>query len=276
MRIPSAYNGVVGYKTSTGRIDKTGLVPLASTYDTIGPLTHSVEDCILLDMFMRGEAVSPVRRAPLDTLVAVAPTNVVLDDIEPAVLENYDRSLEELAARGVTVRRERVDALDGVIDMTARFGTLIAAEAYTEYREIADSEKAAELDRRVLFRMMGGKKMSAADVLSIQRGRQKLIPMLNAQLAGALLVMPTTVLTAPEVAPLDADDELFHKVNLRTLRNTTMGNVLDLCAVALPNGRDSKGLPTSILFSAPHNEDTRLLGHTLEIERVTSERFGPR
>src|SRR4029453_3885195 len=108
----------------------------------------------------------------------------------------------------------------------------------------------AEIDRRVLFRMMGGKRMSAADVISIQRERQELIPMLNAQLAGALLVMPTTVLTAPKVAPLDADDELFHKVNLRTLRNTTMGNVLDLCHIAVPNGRDAKKLPTSILFSA--------------------------
>jgi aspartyl-tRNA(Asn)/glutamyl-tRNA(Gln) amidotransferase subunit A len=274
IRIPASYNGVVGYKTSTGRIDKTGLVPLARTYDTIGPLARSVEDCILLDMLMRGEVVSPVRRADLKSLEVVAPTNVVLDDIEPAVLANYERSLEALASRGATIRRERVDTLDRVIDMTARFGTLLAAEAYTEYRDIADSERAAELDRRVLFRMLVGKTMSASDVISIHRVRQELIPMLNAQLAGALLVMPTTVLTAPKVAPLDADDELFHKVNMRTLRNTTLGNVLDLCAIALPNGRDRKNLPTSILFSAPRNDDERLLGYALEIERVIGEAKG--
>lgn len=273
VRIPSAYNGVVGYKTSTGRIDKTGLVPLASTYDTIGPLARSVEDCVLLDMLMRGEVASPVRRTELKSLTIVAPTNVVLDDIEPAVLENYERTLDALASKGATIRREKVEALDRVMDLTARFGTLIAAEAYMEYRDIADSDKAAELDRRVLFRMLGGKKMSAADVLSIQRGRQRFIPMLEAELDGALLVMPTTVLTAPKVAPLDADDELFHKVNMRTLRNTTMGNVLDLCGVALPNGRDRKGLPTSILFSAPHNDDERLLGAALAIEGVTREQF---
>src|SRR5262249_10936561 len=110
---------------------------------------------------------------------------------------------------------------------------------------------------------------------SIQRGRQQLIPMLNAQLDGALLAMPTTVLTAPKVAPLDADDELFHKVNLRTLRNTTMGNALDLCAVALPSGRDGKNLPTSILFSAPRNDDERLLGFALAIEQVIHEVSGP-
>ena len=260
VRIPASYNGVVGYKTSTGRIDKTGLVPLARTYDTIGPLARSVEDCILLDMLMRGEVFLPVRRSGLTSLVMVAPTNVVLDDIEPAVRANYERSLEALASRGATIRRERVEALDRVIDMTARFGTLIAAEAYTEYRDIADSDKAAEIDRRVLSRMMGGKKMSAADLISIQRGRQELIPMLHAQLAGALLVMPTTVLTAPRSRRSMPMTSCSIRVNLRTLRNTTMGNVLDLCAIALPNGRDAKNLPTSILFSAPRNADERLPG----------------
>ena len=273
VRIPASYNVVVGYKTSTGRIDKTGLVPLARTYETIGPLARSVEDCILLDVLMRGKVALPVRRAELNSLTVVAPTNVVLDDIELSGAHELRAVAGDARIAGVTVRRERVEALDRVIDMTARFGTLVAAEAYTEYRDIADSEKANELDRRVLLRMMGGRKMSAADVLSIQRGRQALIPTLTGQLDGALLAMPTTVLTAPKVAPLDADHELFHKINMRTLRNTTMGNVLDLCAVALPNSRDGKGLPTSILFSAPHNHDEQLLGYALAIGSVIREFF---
>jgi aspartyl-tRNA(Asn)/glutamyl-tRNA(Gln) amidotransferase subunit A len=72
VRIPASYNGVVGYKTSTGRIDKTGLVPLARTYDTIGPLARSVEDCILLDMLMRAKVTLPVRCAELNSLTVVA------------------------------------------------------------------------------------------------------------------------------------------------------------------------------------------------------------
>jgi aspartyl-tRNA(Asn)/glutamyl-tRNA(Gln) amidotransferase subunit A len=274
VRVPASFNGTVGYKTSTGRIDKTGLIPLAATYDTIGPLARSVEDCIFLDMFLRGEVVSPVRRADLRSLTLVAPTNVVTDGAQPAVAENFERSLEALAKAGVTVRRQRVEALDRAVEMTARFGTLIAAEAYTEYHEIADGEKSGRIDRRVLFRMLGGKRMSAFDVLSIQRGRQRLIPMIHAELAGALLAMPTTVITAPEVAPLEADDDLFHKVNMATLRNTALGNVLDLCGVAMPNGRDEKGLPTSLLVSAKHGDDTRLLGLALEIERAVAEAGG--
>ena len=84
VRIPAAFNGVVGYKTSHGRIDATGLVPLARSYDTIGPLARSVEDCILLDMAMRGAVTTPVRRADLKSLTVVAPRNVVFDDAQPA------------------------------------------------------------------------------------------------------------------------------------------------------------------------------------------------
>jgi aspartyl-tRNA(Asn)/glutamyl-tRNA(Gln) amidotransferase subunit A len=271
VRIPAAFNGVVGYKTSTGRIDKTGLVPLARTYDTIGPLARSVEDCVLLDMFLRGQIVSPVRRGDLASLTLVAPTNVATEGVEQAVLDNYERSLDALAARGAKVRRERVETLDLVLELTARYGTLIAAEAYTEYREIVESDKRAEIDRRVIFRMMAGQRMSANDVLSIQRERARLIPMFNMQMAGALLAMPTTPITAPEVAPLEADDELFHKINLQTLRNTSLGNVLDLCGVALPNGRDGIGMPTSFLISASHDQDEELLGYALEVERVIRE-----
>jgi aspartyl-tRNA(Asn)/glutamyl-tRNA(Gln) amidotransferase subunit A len=271
VRIPAAFNGVVGYKTSHGRIDATGLVPLARSYDTIGPLARSVEDCILLDMAMRGVVTTPVRRTDLKSLTVVAPRNVVFNDAQPAVVENFERTLDVLARAGVAVRRETVGVLDEILEMNATYGTLTAAEAYNEYREIVDSDKVAMIDRRVVKRIMDGKKMAANDVLSIQRGRARLIPKVLAQLGGALLVMPTTPITAPEVAPLEADDAVFHKTNLLALRNTALGNILDLCAVALPNGRDASHMPTSILFSAAWGADDALLGYALELERVIRE-----
>lgn len=268
VRIPSAFNGVVGFKTSTGRIDATGVVPLARTYDTIGPLARSVEDCLLLDMVLRGATATPVRRGDLSSLTVLVPRNVVFEDAEEAVVENFERSLEVLERAGASVRRERVDALDEILEMSAGHGTLTAAEAYNEYRDYIDSEKVELIDRRVTKRILDGKNMSANDLLSIQRGRRRLIPQFHAQLGAALLVMPTTPITAPEVAPLEADDDLFHKVNLKALRNTMLGNVLDLCGVALPNGRNGNNLPTSVLVQAGHGDDERLLGYALEVERV--------
>jgi aspartyl-tRNA(Asn)/glutamyl-tRNA(Gln) amidotransferase subunit A len=118
---------------------------------------------------------------------------------------------------------------------------------------------------------MDGKRMSANDFIAIQRGRHTLIARLNHQLQGRILVTPTTPITAPELAPLEANDDTFHAVNLLALRNTMPGNILNLCGVALPNGEDGDGMPTSILFSAPHGDDEKLLAVAVEIERVLAE-----
>ncbi|MEW9837899.1 amidase family protein [Mesorhizobium marinum] len=201
----------------------------------------------------------------------LAPQNVVLDDADDAVAASFERSLEALARAGVSVRRERMETLDEILEMNAKHGTLTAAEAYNEYRDVIDGDKVDMIDRRVTKRIVDGKHMSANDLLSIQRGRQRLIPKFHAQLGAALLVMPTTPITAPEIAPLEASDEVFHRVNIKALRNTMLGNILDLCGVALPNGRDADGLPTSLLVQAGHGADERLLGHALEIERVVRE-----
>ncbi|MEZ5802117.1 MAG: amidase family protein [Rhizobiaceae bacterium] len=275
VRVPASYNGTVGFKTSTGRIDKTGIVPLAATYDTIGPLARSVEDCSLADMVMRGAAMSPVRRADLSELKLFVPTNIVLNDAEPAVMENFERSLRALEARGVRIARGRFELLDVVSKLTADHGTIIAAESYAEYHEIADGEDGKRIDRRVLARMLMGKAMSARSLLEIQRTRAKVVPQVSAALDGALLVMPTTVITAPAIAPLEAGDDVFFRINTLTLRNTALTNVLDMCGVAMPNGRDEKGLPTSFLVSAPWDEDERLLGAALAMEAIVGDGFVP-
>ncbi|MDQ0396522.1 amidase family protein [Labrys monachus] len=275
VRIPAAFNGIVGFKTSEGRLDKTGVIPLSRTLDTLGPLGRSVADCAVLDMVLRGAVTVEARRRDLRDLTLLVPTNHVCDQAEPAVLANFEQALEALARGGATIVRDKVDALDAIAEMTARHGTLTAAEAYFEYRDAVESEKGGAMDRRVRHRILSGRQMSAHDLVSIGRIREKAIADVEARLGGALLVMPTTPVTAPEVAPLDADDALFHEVNLRTLRNTWLGNNLRLCGLAMPNGRDHRGLPTSILFSATNGEDDRLLGFGLEIERALQGLFEP-
>ncbi|MCB1500467.1 MAG: hypothetical protein KDK07_11885 [Bauldia sp.] len=270
VRIPASYNGVVGYKPSQGRIDTTGLVALARSYDTVGPLARSVEDCILLDRALRGAVSAESLRADLTALTLLVPTNLVTVDLEDAVAANFERSLAALAAAGVTIRREKVDALDGVVEMTARHGTLTAAEAYFEFSALIDGDRVGEIDRRVVRRIMDGKTMTAYDLLSIQRGRQRLKADLARQMGDALLAWPTTPITAPDVASVAASDETFHRVNLLTLRNTMAGNILDHCGVALPNGRNGEGMPTSLLVSAGHGDDERLLAAAIEIERVVA------
>lgn len=268
VRIPSAFNGLVGYKSSEGRISKDGVVPLSKTLDTIGPLARSVEDCVLLDAVLRG--MPPALPAPtaLGDIRLLVPENVMLEELDRAVADNFLASLETLGRAGVEIDHRRLPLLDEVVQMTRRHGTLIAAEAYAHYQDMLESEQAASVDRRVVARMMMGKPMTSDDVNAIQSGRKRLAAELLTELDGAFLAMPTCPHVAPEIAPLEADDDLFHKINLKTLRNTSIGNILGTPGVAFPNGTDAGGLPTSLLISANANEDDRLLAAAMTIEDI--------
>ncbi|NIA70603.1 amidase [Pelagibius litoralis] len=271
VRIPAAFNGLVGYKTSERRVDKSAVFPLSDTLDTVGPLTRSVEDAVLLDMALRGAVASAVRRADLSSLRLVVPESVAFDGIEDAVAANFERCIDRLSAVGASVERRRFTLFEEVEAVTAEHGSLTAAEAYFVHRGRVDGADCAKVDRRVVARILGGKRMSSHDLISVLRQRSRLIAAFGRELDGALLAMPTVAHTAPEIGPLEADDELFHEVNLKTLRNTMLGNFLATCGLALPSGCDAKGLPTSILFSAPGGCDEKLLSDGLAIESALSE-----
>ncbi len=268
VRIPASLNGLVGYKSTESRIDKTSVFPLSYTLDTIGPLARSVEDCILIDMALRRAATSPIARAGLSGLELAVPENVVFEGVEEAVAANFENSLGRLSAAGARVTRRHFPAFDEMQRITVENGTLTAAEAYHIHRVAMAGPDRARIDQRIVSRIARAETMTALDTITIVESRKSLQRELYAALDGALLVFPTTPHAAPAIAPLEADEELYHATNLKTLRNTMIGNFFRTCGLALPNGFDGGGLPTSILFSAPGGEDERLLSYGLEIERV--------
>jgi aspartyl-tRNA(Asn)/glutamyl-tRNA(Gln) amidotransferase subunit A len=54
-RVPAAFNGITGYKSSTGRVPRDGVFPLSDTLDTVGPLANSVQCCSTIDAMMAGD-----------------------------------------------------------------------------------------------------------------------------------------------------------------------------------------------------------------------------
>ena len=89
---------------------------------------------------------------------------------------------------------------------------------------------------------------------------------MRAELGDAILVTPTVKHVAPPLAALENDDREFASMNLETLSLTMPGSLLDMPGVAAPSGVDRQGLPTSLLFSAPQQHDTRLLRICLAVE----------
>jgi aspartyl-tRNA(Asn)/glutamyl-tRNA(Gln) amidotransferase subunit A len=262
VRTPAAFNGVVGFKTSEQWIDSNGVFPLSRTLDTIGAFAHDVTDCYLLDLALRSlpaAFLAPDDVAPLTSLTLVVPENAILDEVEPEVRRNFIASLERAAAAGVRVRWQPVPELTQVRELIARHGNIAAAEAYQWHRDLLESPRHAEIDLTVYKRMMGGKTMSAADFDALQQGRAALQRSLWATLGDALLAMPTVPHVAPPIAPLVADPDDFARVNLKTICNTMLGNMLNTCGLALPNGLGAARMPTSLLLSAPATHEARLL-----------------
>ncbi|MSO64634.1 MAG: amidase [Alphaproteobacteria bacterium] len=269
IRVPAAFNGLVGYKPSEGHVDKTGIQPLSMTLDTVGPIAKSVGDCVLLDRALRRDLVVVPRAAGLGDLTLVVPTNIVLDHADAGVAANFETALARFARVGVRIDRRPLLVLDRMLEVNQRFGTLPPLEAYYVHRDLVDGPARAQMDRRVVRRIESGRGVAAVNLIAIHEARRALQAELNATLKGAaFLAMPSCAIVAPEVAPLEADDERFMATNSLVLRNTMIGNFFNLPGFALPTGNDPQGLPTSILVSAGSGQDEFLIYYALSLEKT--------
>jgi aspartyl-tRNA(Asn)/glutamyl-tRNA(Gln) amidotransferase subunit A len=271
IRAPASFCGIVGFKTSEGRIEKRGVFPLSRTLDTIGPMAHTVEDCVLIDMALRGQSTTHLRPVDLRGVEFVVPDKSGIDDAEPAVAANLEAVMKRLAAAGAKVASRPVPSIGAMRALIAQYGSLIAIEAYAEHRAIFESADATRMDRRVVKRALLGR-VNERDAANLQRGREELIVALTDELKGAVLALPATPMTAPAIDALERDDEVFRVTNLRAIHYTFLGNLFRMCGLALPSGADSAGLPTGVQFLAPGGEDERLLSIGLSLERALSPR----
>lgn len=268
IRIPAAFNGVVGYKTSTGHYPMAGVFPLSRTLDTLGPLAHNVEDCVLADTVLRGLQAPEVQAAPVTALDFVIPDSVMLDTLSPAVAANFASAVTRLEQAGARVRRIALPELAETLDLITHRAVLVAVEALDVHRDRLHGPDAARMDARVVRRIMNAASTSAVDLAILLRERKRLIAAVAAQIGNALLICPTTPTVAMQIAPLEADQEVFFRHNGLTLRNTSLGNFLDWCGLSIPNGFDADAMPTGFLISAQHGRDKAVLSAGLAIEQI--------
>ena len=268
VRVPASFCGLVGYKSSTGRYPMEGVFPLSRTLDSLGPLAHTVEDCVLVDAAVRGVLFPEARRLAVSDLRFLVPYTLVFDDCEPAVRANFEASIDRLATSGATVERRPMPAFTAIQELFAKQGHVLGPEALHVHQKRVRGSDAARMDRRVVKRLLTAEKMTAVDLVEVLQTRGHLIAETNALIGDAVIAFPTTSHVAMPIAPLEADDEVFFQNNLRTLRNTMLGNFLDWCGVAIPSGVDADGMPTSILLSATHGRDTAVLSAALAAEPI--------
>ena len=259
IRTPAAFNGIIGFKGSSGRYSMRGVFPLSPTLDTLGPLARSMADIALMDAAMRA---APLRvDAPLAVRGQhiIAPTNIVLDDLEPAIAALFEAALARLERAGARVERRTMPELDAVLETYAQTGQISNVEALAFHRDLLARAKPGEIDQRVVARMQAASQSLTIDYLATLAARKRLVAATKAEWGTSLIAMPTLPHIAPLIAPLEADDAHFRAVNLLTLRNPMLGNFLDVCGLSLPMGNDAKGLPAGFMLCAASGQDDHLL-----------------
>lgn len=267
VRIPSALCGLTGFKPTQRRVPRDGVLPLSLSLDSIGPLAADVADCALLDAVMAGEAARPVVPRPVAGLRLLVPTTVALDGLDAEVAQAFERALRCLSEAGARIEEAPVPPFAALAGLHAR-GTLAGAEAHAWHRDLL-ARAGQGYDPRVRVRIEAGGQMLASDYLQLQQARAAWIREVGARMAPVdALLMPTVPGIAPPIAPLEGDDELYARTNLRMLRNPTLVNFLDGAALSLPCHRPGEEAPVGLSLAVTAGQDATLLAIGLGVEAV--------
>ncbi len=249
VRIPAAWNDLVGLKTTSGRLSLAGVVPLAPRFDTVGPLARSVEDCALALAAMEHRPAPDLRGASLAGRRFLVLDGAAFTDIRPAPAQGFEEAVDRLAKAGARIERASLDMIAPTLEMA---GIIYTPECYAQWREVIEAQPET-MFAPILDRFRSGRDHKAADYLAAWARLETYRAAYLAQTAGfdAVLV-PTAPNMPPNAARLTTDLSYFTTENLLTLRNTRMANMLGLCALTLPTGRPSVGIS---LMAPPMREE---------------------
>jgi aspartyl-tRNA(Asn)/glutamyl-tRNA(Gln) amidotransferase subunit A len=255
-RIPAAFCGIVGFKPTAYRVPRDGAFPLSHTLDSIGPLAPTTQCCATLDAVLAGEALRPLDTLPLTALRLAVPQSYVLNDVDTQVAGDFARACDLLAQAGAVLRDVVLPELEELPHIN-RKGGFAAAEAYAIHHRQLET-RLTEFDPRVSVRILKGREQNEADHRELLQARADLTRRVDQRLAGFdAVLMPTVPIVAPTFAELESD-EAYGRKNLLVLRNPSVANFLDRCAISIPCHQASTA-PVGLMLMGAHGADRRLL-----------------
>jgi amidase/aspartyl-tRNA(Asn)/glutamyl-tRNA(Gln) amidotransferase subunit A len=268
IRIPAALQGLVGFKNTARLVPLNGTIPLSSTLDTACAMTRSVRDAILAHEILAARRITR-SAAPLSAYRLAVTTTLMLDGVDATVARAFERTLQALRAAGARIEEVVLPELGELAGMQAS-GSFAAAESYSWHRRLLQ-DKADQYDPRVASRIQRGATMSAADYLGLMQLRRDWIARVELALQGFDAVLsPTVPVVAPpmaEVAPGAERDEAFFRINGLLLRNPSVVNMLDGCAISLPC-HTADELPVGLMVWHGALRDDGVLNLALQIEHM--------
>lgn len=265
VRIPAALCGLTGFKPTAQRMDTRGLQPLSPSLDSIGVIAHDVASCALLDGVIAGRPL-PLAATDLRQLRLAVPQTLVLDGLSTEVEHAFFTAVERLKQAGARVEPLPLNALSELAEINAA-GGLTAFESWQWHRPLIE-EEAQSYDPRVLSRIRRGAAIGAEDADRLHRQRRDWQQRVGADIADYhALLMPTVPLVAPTIAELEQDEARYFAVNAAMLRNPSIINFLDGCAVSLPCHAPGTP-PVGLMLAALPGQDAALMCAALAVERA--------
>ncbi len=267
-RIPAALTGTVGFKPTASRIPREGVLPLSTSLDSVGSIAPSVGCCAIIDAILAGEPPRAPDAFPLDGLRLAVPQSLVLDDMDAAVAKAFERTVSRLSRAGARIRELPLKELLELAAINAK-GGLSAAEAFAWHRRLL-AAKGNDYDPQVRARIEKGAEQTAADYIEIGAARADFIRRVRSLVSPFdALILPTVPRVAPAIAEIK-DDQTYGRVNLLMLRNPSIVNFLDGCAISVPCHTPGEA-PVGLMIVGQHSEDHRLFAIAHATEALLSQ-----
>ncbi len=252
VRVPAAWNDLVGLKTTSGRLSLEGAVPLALKFDTVGPLCRSVEDACLLLAALEGEKPADLRHSELEGRRFAVLRTAAMEGLREAPKAAFEAAIERLKNAGAEITEIDIPEVAEAMPLS---GCLYTTEAYGLWRDVIEANPDAMFSE-ILERFRLGKGFSGPDYVAAWAKLDALRAGYDAAVAGFdAVLLPTAALLPPSLAKLQEDHAYYVSENLLTLRNTRIGNLMGLCALTLPTHTPSCGL---MLMCPPYMEEQLL------------------
>jgi aspartyl-tRNA(Asn)/glutamyl-tRNA(Gln) amidotransferase subunit A len=268
IRIPAALCGLVGFKPTQCRVPTDGMFALSPTLDSVGVMGQTVSCCHTLDAVLSGETATSLQETPLCNVVLAIPQNYLLDALDAHVAQAFGHAVSRLASAGTRILEIDLPEISAIPAVNAK-GGFAAAEAYMIHRNLHPDMEG--YDPLVKERILRGRDISSEECKLMVTQRHAIIDSFAHRWDSFdAIVCPTVPIVAPKISSLEASADEFRRTNLLLLRNPSIANFLDLCAISIPCHKPGEP-PVGLMLTGKHGEDKRLLSLALAVENTLAQ-----
>ena len=256
VRVPSAWNKLIGLKTSFGRVSLKGVLPLSSTLDTVGPLAKSVMDINLLFSILTNQPYLEFNKIDLRNTRILVVKGMPWKDCDIEIEKATEEAIKKLSKASIHIIEKEISEIEEMHKILCEHGTTVTYQGYAEWKHLIEKDSNL-MDINVLNRMYQGKHMKQNSIKIVENSQIALSKKLYSSIENYdAILMPTVPILPPKINEVQSNEQLYDKYNMLALRNTRIGNVLPMCSISLPCPGD---LPIGIMLSMSIENDEKLI-----------------